>query len=216
VQIQLISPVFHEKSNVPSDWRKDIEATWRYLCNHYKIELPPNTLGGTTIYISASKYTLLDIKRIAQATVHFESTLDVLAPARQIGRQRINRNWRDNDRLKNLSQSEAMTAIEDTTSLPQFLQLIHPSWSLSTYRWDFTGSIPGRLHVRYRPYIIFRSAPLIETASDPLWCTEFALSTVRGAIACRSLAHLQKIPRNHEGLREFLSGVRTNPGSTVY
>ena len=54
-----------------------------------------------------------------------------------------------------------------------------------------------------------------DTAENAVEWTEFILVFVQGSVVCTSPGKPQDNPPNDEGLRQLMSGVRPQPGSTI-
>ncbi len=196
--LELVSPVF--KAFPLSTWRKDVEATWKFLQRYYNIL--GSELCGTHIHISIEpKNTLHDLKRIAQAAIHFETALEALMPPDRRGNEYAKSNWLDDPNFghKGLTRRECIAAIERVSHLSGLVDLMQP-FLFGTdrdYAWNFHS-------VRFPPNTIeFRKPPVSLTPDAALSWAELVLSFVHASVRCNS-SQLQKVPPTVGGLRWFL------------
>jgi hypothetical protein len=183
-----------------------VKHTWKYVKKEYHLRGTP---GGSHIWIMPTEpYTLSESKRIAQAIIHFEPTLHALVPDNVGDPNPPKRNWRNSRSLKKMSQPQAIATIEKVDNVKGLVNLIQPLHD-SNYDWDLTFLRPGT------SLIIFHRLPNIQTANDAVTWAEFALSFIQGCIACHSAIKLQEYAPNPEGLRDFLSGVKSQRGSNI-
>lgn len=55
----------------------------------------------------------------------------------------------------------------------------------------------------------------ISSIDDAIWWAAFRVSFIQACLAFTSVQRLQRIPRTHGGLREFMSGQSPPPGTTL-
>ena len=146
-------------------------------------------------------YSTSELKRLAQAVIHFEPALKALAPsdwATNIGRKS---NWINNPHLglRNLSRAESIAhigTIEDSEQPRSVAGLIQKG-RVRNYCWNFTRHVVD-------PLITYRQIPKCTTSSEMICWIELVTTFVRASIKCDSSVKLQKVPPNIRGLRWFL------------
>ena len=174
-----------------------MEATWTYLTNHYEITANDNC--STHIHISLDPaLSLLEVKRIAQAVIHFEPAFEALVPPARRENDYVKSNWLDSPTLTqgDKSRSEVISAIEaegDTNGLVKLMQ----SKDNRNFGWNFWSLFS-------KGSIELRKPPASTTPEEVLSWAELALSFVQTSIECGSAQQLQKVPPTIGGLRWFL------------
>jgi Putative amidoligase enzyme len=197
----MVSPIF--RAFPDSEWREDVEVTWRYLLKNY--DIADSTLASTHIHIGLETgYTFAEVKQIAQAVIHFESAFEGLVPRARRGNHYVKSNWLDAPGLgrANKSRSESIATIEAVPHPRALLELLHPmdpsgSCHDRCYGWNFYSWLEKRS-------IEFRKPPASMSAKEVLSWAELAMSFVQAAISCNSSQELQRIPPTGGGLRYFL------------
>ncbi len=144
--------------------------------------------------------TIREIKRIAQATIHFEAAIEALMPANRRGNQYAKSNWLDNPALghHNLSRPESIAEVEKVRSFEALLDCMGEMFNRN-YCWNFES-----LRDQYKSTIEFRKPPVSTTAEQALSWAELAMSFVQASIKCESPKKLQEVPSTVGGLRWFL------------
>jgi Putative amidoligase enzyme len=190
---------------------------WKYLEGHYKFTA--NDFCGTHIHIGQEPgFKLRDLKRVAQAAIHFETAFEVLVPEERRGNPYTKSNWLNGTGLgeKNLSRSASIAAIEavpDEADLDKLLGLLQPIDSANPYNLYDRAYCWNFLSLYKIDSIEFRKPPASLSSIETLSWAELALSFVQ-ASTCAHLSskELQKIPPNVGGLRGFLSKYGNEPG----
>jgi hypothetical protein len=222
--LNLISPLLFTFDEIP--WHKHIERTWEFLNEYY--ELRADGQSYTQIYVNIeSPWTALQIKRIAQAIIHFEPALEMFTP--QSGRTGLHRlpgsgnrmndsasslsNTSLRERVYNKTRAQSIAEIEDVVGTRQVMKLIQER-----------GNVEFRWHAYDRYYVVWRLvkeetrfanfAGSLVAANVLMW-TGLAESFIQAAVTCHSPEKLQKIAPNREGLRHFMTAKPTPPGCTV-
>lgn len=193
--LELVSPIF--RAFPGSRWREDVEATWKYLKDHYKITANENC--STHIHISLDPFfTLPEIKRIAQAVIHFEPAIEALVPPDRRENAYVKSNWLDSPILthKNRSRSEVIAVIEAQENVDKLVGLFQRD--NRNYAWNFSALFQKKT-------IEFRKPPASTTPEEVLSWAELALSFIQASIRCDSAKQLQKVPPTIGGLRWFVS-----------
>lgn len=206
MQVRLISPYFDTSDH--SKWRKDIEATWKYIREHFEIQ--SNSSFETRIHVKATPvYRTSESKKIAQAIIHFEPCWETLMSNDGEPYQPTRRNWRDNPRLgqANLTRAQSIDAIQASSPDTSVLNSVEPKRLIQAgkedhnYSWWF-----NTLWRDSHRAIEYRNLPPIESAYDSIQRADLVVSFVKGAISCSSPGNLQRITPDNAGLRAFLSG----------
>jgi transposase InsO family protein len=141
-----------------------------------------------------------EIKRIAQAVIHFEPALEMLVPDCRRRTQFAKSNWLHANCLAadNKSRSQSVAYIEEQLNLRQVVDAIQRPHDRD-FCWNFQN-----LLLSEKRTIEFRKPPASTTAEEALSWAEFAMSFVQSSIKCESAAKLQNIPPNLRGLDWFL------------
>lgn len=174
-----------------------MEATWTYLTNHYRITANDNC--STHIHISLDPVlSLLEIRRIAQAVVHFEPAFEALVPPARRDNDFVKSNWLDSPILAegDKSRSELISAIEAEGDIHRLINLMQ-SKDNRNFAWNF-WPLFGKGSIE------FRKPPASTTLEEVLSWAELTLSFVQTAIQCGSAQQLQKVPPTIGGLRWFV------------
>jgi Putative amidoligase enzyme len=194
--IELVSPILQA---IPgSDWRQHVEATWKYLTDHYNVSTTYKC--STHIHISLDPfYTTLEIKRIAQAVIHFETAFEALVPPVRRSNSYAKSNWLDSPYLANedKSRSQLITEIEKMPMADEVTRLMQKGRDRD-YAWNFWAIFGKRT-------IEFRKPPASTTAEEVLSWAELALSFIQASVKYESTEKLQRIPATVGGLRWFVS-----------
>lgn len=170
-------------------------------------------LAGTHIHIGLEpEYTLTDVKRIAQAVIHFEPAFEVLVQPSRRGNKYIKSNWLYGPGLAQKGQSRAgsiaaIGAIHDPDDL---FESLHPvrldgGYSDRYFAWNFLSCYTKRS-------VEFRKPEVSMSADDALSWAELAMSFVQTATSWPSPQLLQDIPPTVGGLRWFLQWFGHVPG----
>ena len=188
-----------------------MEVVWRYLEENYYVL--GTHLAGTHIHIGLEPaYTLTDLKRIAQAVIHFEPAFEVLVHPSRRGNTYARSNWLYSPGLaqKDMSRAASIAAIQGIRRPYDLVDLLHPlgfsgacndrDFAWNFYSWYGKGSIE------------FRKPEISMSSDDALSWAELAMSFVQAATSWESSLTLQDIPPTVGGLRWFLQGFGTQPG----
>jgi Putative amidoligase enzyme len=182
---------------------------WKCLEKHY--EVFGNSLCSTHFHIGVRPaFTLKDLKRIAQAMIHFETAFECLVPLCRRKNPYARSNWLETPGFaeKGRSRSDCIAAIGATSSIKQLLGLLHPptEWfDCGKMCWNF-------LSLAENGSIEFRKPPVSLTSLHTLTWAELALSFVQASMACEFSHALQNIPPTAGGLRWFLAKFGNVPG----
>jgi hypothetical protein len=209
----LQSPLFNTATH--PRWREAVKETWTYLTRCYEIQGDNQCVTTIRLHCIPS-FQAPQLKRIAQAIIHFEPVLDLFMPDKDGSEIVMKRNWRENPLLgqSNQTQAQSIALIEDipitgtggSGPMPQDLVssiMGHDTvWSETRYLW----------YLRYRQtdVMTFCKPVVCESAEDAVRWSDLILSFIRAALACPSPTRLQMIAMNHCGLQYFLSAKLRN------
>jgi Putative amidoligase enzyme len=142
-------------------------------------------------------YTTLEIKRIAQAIIHFEPAFEALVPPVRRENLYAKSNWLDSPTLarEDKSRSQLITDIEEAVDAEAVIRLIqmpdrHYAWNL----WALSS----------KETIEFRKPPASSTPEEVLSWAELAMSFIQASVKYKSTEILQKVPATVGGLRWFI------------
>lgn len=200
--LELVSPILRVCPG--SGWRQDVEATWKYLKDRYHISTTDKC--STHIHISLDPfYTTLEIKRVAQAVIHFETAFEALVPAVRRDNHFVKSNWLDSPSLakESKTRSQLIADINEQVRDDGVTSLMQMR-SDRDYAWNFWALFTKRT-------IEFRKPPASTTSKEVLAWAELAISFIQASVKCESTQKLQKIPATIGGLRWFVSLSR-EPG----
>lgn len=189
--IEMVSPIL--RAFPDSMWRGDVEATWRFLSRNY--DIVGNHMAGTHIHVGFEpEYSLTDLKRIAQAVIHFETAFEALVPRTRRGNRFIKSNWLDAPGLarKGLTRGDSIAAIGEVSHFYQLLDMLHPMEASGAgydrfFAWNFYSWYTKRS-------VEFRKPPICTTSKEALSWAELAMSFVQASAICESAEALQKVP----------------------
>ena len=181
-----------------SRWREDVEATWKYLKNQYHVTA--NDRCSTHIHISLDPfYTAPEIKRIAQACIHFEPAFEALVPKTRRQNSYVKSNWLDSPSLarENKSRSQLIAEIEGQVNAENVTRLMQRGKDRD-FSWNFWALFRKRT-------IELRKPPGSTTPEEVLGWAELAMSFIQASVKYENTVQLQKVPATVGGLRWFLS-----------
>ena len=182
-------------------WRDNVLATWSYLVQNYVVS--SNHECATHIHISlAPQYDLDQVKRIASASLYFETSFEALMPEDRRGNEWAQSNWLESPHLaqKNKSRLQSIEEIErapDIHAIAVLMQTLNDA----RYAWNFWPLMTTKQTIE------FRKPPASTTADEALTWAELALNFVQASIEYGSLTSLQRFPAHVKGLRLFLAEV---------
>lgn len=194
----MVSPIL--RAFPGSNWRNHVQATWKFLHQHYKLEATDDC--ATHIHISLEpKYTLDEIKKVAQAAIHFEPAIEVLVPKSRRGNPYCKSNWLNAPGFttKEPTRAETIANLGKKMALRGLITAMHITGTdvSKNFCWNFCSIVN-------KGTIEFRKPPASLDADAALSWAELAMSFVQAAIKCESPEALQQVPANIRGLRWFL------------
>jgi hypothetical protein len=148
---------------------------------------------------------LEDIKKIAQAAIHFEPALQVLIPGSRRDDLDAMSNWIDNEKFlgRAVSRRKAIGMIESCNSTREVIELVSPDKSLRPwldqirFEWNF------RTLYKHRS-IEFRSVGTNVGYDVAVAWAEMVLLFVQAALQIPTPMSLKLIPANVRELKRFL------------
>jgi hypothetical protein len=196
VAVELVSPIFEVAPG--SRWREDVDVFWNFLRKHFGITT--NETCGTHVHLSLEpSFSVSEIKRIAQAAIHFEAAFEAIVPAERRGIRVAKSNWIDTPtvRTKARSRWELIDDIEQEGNLGLMIALMQEK-NDRDYCWNFRSLfLSGTLE--------FRKPPPCNTPEQSLAWAELAIGFVQASVQYGSLERLRSVPANVGGLRWFIS-----------
>jgi Putative amidoligase enzyme len=203
--IELVTPVFRALPR--STWRRDVEATWRFLHQHYQIT--GGITCGTHIHVSfeaPGEYTTDDLRRIARCVIHFEPAVEALMPRYRRTTNYAKSNWLQGHLLGhcNKSRRESIAAIDgiptegDEDEIQGQIVNLMQGHGDRDYAWNFLNILWGKGTIE------FRKPPACTSAAMALSWTELAMSFIQAAVRYGTPHRLERVPSTVGGLRWFL------------
>jgi Putative amidoligase enzyme len=191
-----VSPIL--KITPGSRWREDVKVFWTFLQEH--LQITANKTCGTHIHVSLEpSYTLQEIKRIAQAVIHFEAAFEELAPPLRRGNRAVKSNWIDSPTVQKQERSrwQFISDIEAEAKFSGVVELMQKRGDRN-YGWNFWSFSRSKT-------LEFRKPPACTTAEEVLSWAELASSFVQASVQYETLQRLKKVPANAGGLRWFVT-----------
>jgi hypothetical protein len=142
-------------------------------------------------------YTTLEIKRIAQAIIHFEPAFEALVPPIRRENFFAKSNWLDSPTLarEDKTRSQLINDIEEASDAKAITKLIqktdrHYAWNL----WALSD----------KKTIEFRKPPASTTPEEVLSWAELAMSFIQASVKYKSTELLERVPATVQGLHWFI------------
>ncbi|POS70590.1 hypothetical protein DHEL01_v211019 [Diaporthe helianthi] len=145
--MEIISPILRFQKN--SAWRQHVQSLWRFLDSDYKVTADETC--STHVHVSkAEGYTSEQLKRLAQAVIHFEPAFEALVPPERRKNEYARSNWIDNKNFgyQRLSRPQSITLLEGCTTVREVVDLMNPDGS-KYFGWNFQA-IPKYSTVEFR------------------------------------------------------------------
>jgi Putative amidoligase enzyme len=197
-RLKLISPTFSTPYH--GGWRKHVTATWKFLGQHYTIDSPPSCGTHTRIYLARTR-PMQQLRRIAQAVVHFEPAfLDLMPPYRR-GNCLAKSNWLNSPgfRRGRLSRAESIDRIGKAVDASELIELMHSNPEDEHYSWSFLGLKSSR-----DPSVEFRQPPGSVSWEECLSWAELTAMFIGAALRGRDWALQKDGPTNVQALYRFI------------
>lgn len=179
---------------------------WTFLGGDYDVSA--DATCSTHVHVSkAEGYTSEQLKRLAQAVIHFEPAFEALVPPERRKNEYARSNWIDNKNFgyKKLSRADSIAVLEKCTNVKDIINLMNPDGS-KYFGWNFQA-IPKYSTVE------FRRGAASTSVNDVFSWVELAVSFVKAALKLRTAADLRNFNGNIGGLADFIDmGVIEGPG----
>jgi hypothetical protein len=199
----LLSPRFNVSPGSPGrPWRDSINEVWNYIQTRQSIRV--DEYVGTSIHVSMEPtFTLLEVKRIAQSTIHFEPAIEALMPDLEDNGLNYVSNWVMSWDFapSGRSRPESIELIEYFSYLADVAGAMQRNTPMGNFSWEFKqlGLSQERIE--------FHRCPACHNADEAIMYPEFTMCFLRAAMTC-SKDQLLTIPSNAGGLRWFLDRFR--------
>jgi hypothetical protein len=164
---------------------------------------------STHIHISIDgDWSFPDLKRLAQAAVHFEPAIEALVPPSRRRNSWCKRNWADNWDLghkggANLDSAQSIEKIGRCETENELIDLMCPGPEERYWAWNFSAL------KRYRS-VEFRQGDASTDMKETEGWVELVLRFVLAAIRVSDSTHMQSISADLAGLEDFLQQIDDN------
>lgn len=199
----LYSPVFNvSPGSSGPPWRESVREVWNYIQANRSIGI--DEYVGTSIHISMDpKFTLQEVRRIAQAGIFFEPAVEALIPQLEDGGLNYASNWVQSWDLapSGRSRLDSIDFIEASASLDAVASLMQRNSPPGSFTWAFKQLTQPQERIE------FHRSPPCHNADEAIRYPEFTMCFVRAAMGC-SKEQMLGIPPNVGGLRWFLDRFR--------
>lgn len=195
-RVQLFSPGYFRAWN--SGWRDHIRETWQFLQKTYIIDRNPSCGTHVRLYLS-SRATLQDLKRVAQAIIHFEPAfMDLVPPHRR--RNCLTRRYLG----RPLSRLECIDEIERAINPSDIVALMQEDTENQKY---YSWNVLGLTWDKHR-WVEFRQPPGSVDVEEFLSWAELALLFVGAALLEWDWSVQKEGPTGMEALYRFVMAQR--------
>ncbi|KAF2966741.1 hypothetical protein GQX73_g6834 [Xylaria multiplex] len=194
--IEMVSPIFRLMPN--SSWRAAIQKTWGFLEENYKVTADETC--STHVHMSiVGDYSVIQVKRLAQAIIHFEPAFEALLPRDQRGNEYARSNWIDNLHFGygEVSRTDAIAKLERCGTVDEVIELMNPQNS-RYFCWNFQG-------IKKYSTVEFRRGAGSTSSADVFRWVELATSFLRASIKMSTQASIRKFSPDIGGLIQYLS-----------
>lgn len=202
--MEIISPILRFQKN--SAWRQHVQTLWAFLGSDYRVSA--DATCSTHVHVSkAEGYTAEQLKRLAQAVIHFEPAFEALVPSERRKNEYARSNWIDNKNFgyQRLSRQESIALLERCTTVREIVDLMNPDGS-KYFGWNFQA-IPKYSTVE------FRRGAASTSVNDVFSWVELAVSFVNASLKLQTAAGLRQYASTVGGLTQFIElGVVEGPG----
>ncbi|KAK4202980.1 putative amidoligase enzyme-domain-containing protein [Triangularia verruculosa] len=188
--------------------RREVEKMWEFIDANYTVLANRNC--STHVHLSrAEPWNVIQIKRLAQAIVHFEPAFEAMVPPERRNNEYARSNWIDNARFVGKSRDQAMDMIEQQGTIKNVIHLMHGADEQSKYYgWNFL-TLESYKTVEFR-----RGAPSMSVKDVFMW-VELAMEFMQAAIIVKTRADFSKYARNVGGLKKLIAdaGLKQTVGT---
>ncbi|KAK6855676.1 hypothetical protein PG995_007827 [Apiospora arundinis] len=206
--IEMVSPILSVYQG--SLWRRDVDATWRFLEQNYTVTA--NEDCSTHVHMSLTDgYTVVQLKRLAQAIIHFEPAIEALLPPARRGNEYARSNWVDNENFayRKLTRDQSIAVIEGCRDADEVINLMNPKQS-RYFGWNF-------LALKKYSTVEFRRGASSLTVEDVFMWVDFAISFLQASMRVRGMEDFKMYPPSVGGLSMFVhfANLPSDPGMHV-
>lgn len=177
---------------------------WSFLSKGYKIR--GSSISHTSIFFSLqSSLQTWELKKVAQAALHFKDALDVLVPSSNPD-YCLKTIWVDNPSTPTAHKTPRMGVkmlgnLSDSLSRTELIKYLQPTGD-TDFDWNFVTFLTSDAKE-----IEFRRPPASKTSKEVLGWAELTMTLGLAALKCGSTEELQAQGDTVSGLREFLAGA---------
>jgi hypothetical protein len=217
VRLELVSPIFHYKDG--PTWANQIKR----LIDHVTRYTVPDVDFTTGFHIHVSpvndRWSLLDLKHIAEAIIYFDEPLKKHFPEHKYTKAFLKSNLRHNQNFNSLSPERSVSSlIHSIETIDSLIYLINPPhghgmFSQRNYAWNFTNNSDDEFVCHDPKYTIEFRSPRSTTTLNLIeqWIT-FTVTFLHGSVTSPENIHNDFEP-TVDGLNGFLYHNRP-PGGT--
>jgi hypothetical protein len=175
-----------------------MQSTWSFVATDYTVSA--DATCSTHVHLSiVDDYTVDQLKRLAQAIIHFEPAFEVILPEERRGNEYCRSNWIDNANFgyKKLSRQGAISFLERCTTVNEVIDAMNPEGS-RYFGWNFQA-------LKKYDTVEFRRGAASTSLNDVFMWVELATTFLRASLRTNSARDLVTFDANLEGLKTFLS-----------
>ncbi|RAO68343.1 uncharacterized protein BHQ10_004355 [Talaromyces amestolkiae] len=179
---------------------------------------------GIHIHVSPvnGRWSLVDLKRIAEAIIHFDNPLNTLFPNHNYTQAFLKSNLRDNPILNKLPRGKSPSSvIQETKTVEELIYIMNPpdgrsDFSQRKYAWNFTNNSNDPSVCSNPKYTIEFRSPRSTTACNLIekWIA-FTVTFLHGSVTSPENIHNDFEP-TVDGLNGFLYRNRPPGGTDNY
>ncbi|KAI0441564.1 hypothetical protein F4803DRAFT_410478 [Xylaria telfairii] len=152
-------------------------------------------------------YSAMQVKRLAQAIIHFEPAFEALLPRDRRGNEYARRNWIDNQHFgyAKVSRADALAQLERCRTVDEVIEMMNPQNS-RYFGWNFQA-------IKKYSTVEFRRGAASTSPADCFRWIELATSFLGASIKMSSEASIRQFSPTIGGLTQYLSqGVDDTAG----
>ncbi|KAF3407440.1 hypothetical protein DPV78_000523 [Talaromyces pinophilus] len=141
---EFVSPIFKYEEGMK--WANQIKRLSNYIMQH--TEPGMNETTGLHVHVSPAngRWSLADLKRVAEAIVYFDEPLRTLFPEHKYTKACLKSNLRDNPSFSTLLPGQsANSLVQNAQTIDELIDIMNPMKeedvrSRRTYAWNFTNN----------------------------------------------------------------------------
>lgn len=217
---EFVSPIFYYRDG--SRWANQIKRLSDYISRYTQPEMDETT--GIHIHVSPvnGRWSLVDLKRIAQAIIHFDDPLKTLFPDHKYTQAHLKSNLRHNRILNELPAGKSPSiVIQDAKTIDELIYIVNPpdertEFSQRKYSWNFTNNSDNPSVCPKPKYTIEFRSPRSTTACNLIekWIA-FTVTFLHGSVTSPENIH-NDFEQTVDGLNGFLFHNRPPGGTNDY